>query len=61
MKTQILRLEAHDDVISAHDKMQWSQTGRILLVWPEHGKILTRRLDLILLLRHSQSLARSWL
>ena len=56
MKTQILRLEAHDDVISARDKMQWSQTGRILLVWPERGKILTRRLDLILLLRHSQSL-----
>jgi hypothetical protein len=56
MKTQILRLEAHDDVISARDKMQWSQTGRILLVWPERGRILTRRLDLILLLRHSQSL-----
>jgi hypothetical protein len=56
MKTQILRLEAHDDVISARDKMQWSQTGRILLIWPERGRILTRRLDLILLLRHSQSL-----
>ena len=56
MKTQILRLEAHDDVISARDKMEWSQTGRILLVWPERGRILNRRLDLILLLRHSQSL-----
>jgi hypothetical protein len=56
MKTQILRLEPHDDVISARDKMEWSQTGRILLVWPERGKILNRRLDLMLLLRHSQSL-----
>jgi hypothetical protein len=56
MKTQILRLEPHDDVISARDKMEWSQTGRILLVWPERGRILNRRIDLILLLRHSQSL-----
>lgn len=56
MKTQILRLEPHDDVISARDKMEWSQTGRILLVWPNRGTILNRRIDLVLLQRHSQSL-----
>lgn len=56
MKTQILRLELHDDFISARDKMGWSQTGRILLVWPEHSHILNRRLDLILLQRHSNAL-----
>lgn len=56
MKTQILTLDAHDDVISVRDKMAWGQTGRILLVWPEHSQILTRRLDLVLLQRHSASI-----
>lgn len=56
MKTKILRLEPHDDFISARDKMGWSQTERILLVWPEDSHILTRRLDLTLLQRHSKSL-----
>jgi hypothetical protein len=52
-KTQILRLEPHDDFISARDKMGWSKAGRILLVWPEGSHILYRRLDLTLLQRHS--------
>lgn len=56
MKTQIIRLEPHDDFISARDKMGWSQTGRILLVYPEQVHVLNRRLDLILLHRHSRSL-----
>lgn len=56
MKTQILQLEPHDDIISARDKMGWSQTSRILLAWPERGRVLARRLDLELLLRHSQIL-----
>ncbi|HEX6305246.1 MAG TPA: baseplate J/gp47 family protein [Anaerolineales bacterium] len=56
MKTQILQLEPHDDVISARDKMGWGQTARVLLVWPNRGRILTRRIDLELLLRHSHSL-----
>ena len=56
MKTQIIRLDPHDDVISARDKMGWSQTGRILLVWPERGGVLNKRLDLVLLQRHSKQL-----
>ncbi len=56
MKTQILRLDTHDDFISARDKMGWSQTGRILLVWPDQGHVLTRRLDLTLIQRHSTKL-----
>jgi hypothetical protein len=32
--------------------MGWGQTGRILLVWPERGRVLTRRIDLVLLQRH---------
>lgn len=56
MKTQILRLDPHDDVTSTCDKMNWGQTGRVLLVWPEHGRVLRRRVDLVLLQRHSSSL-----
>lgn len=56
MKTQILRLDPHDDIISARDKMGWSQTGRILLVWPDRGQVLARRIDLTLIQRHSQKL-----
>lgn len=53
MKTQILRLEPHDDLVSVRDKMNWGQTGRILLVWPGRGRILTRRLDLVLVQRQA--------
>ncbi len=56
MKTQILHLEPHDDLISVRDKMNWGQTGRILLVWPERGRLLNRRLDLVILQRHSAAL-----
>jgi hypothetical protein len=56
MKTHILQLEQHDDVVSTRDKMGWAKTGRILLVWPERGRGLYRRLDLALLQRHSASL-----
>lgn len=56
MKTQLIQLDPADDVISVRDKMGWSQTSRILLVWPESGHILNRRLDLLLLQRHSARL-----
>jgi len=56
MKTKILHLDPHDDVTSARDKMGWGQTNRILLVYPERGQMLNRRLDLTLLKRHSNSL-----
>ncbi len=56
MKTHIIKLEPHDDVISTRDKMGWGKTGRILLVWPDRGRVLTRQLDLVLLQRHSNVL-----
>jgi len=56
MKTQILRLDEHDDLISTRDKMNWGQTGRILLVWPENKRLLRRRVDLVILQRHAISL-----
>jgi hypothetical protein len=56
VKTQIVQLETHDDYISVRDRMEWGQTTRVLLVWPLRGKILNRRLDLLLLKRHSEAL-----
>ena len=56
MKTHIIKLEPHDDVISTRDKMGWGKTGRILLVWPDRGRVLKRQLDLVLLQRHSNLL-----
>ena len=56
MKTYIIQLESHDDVISARDKMAWSKAPRILLVWPRKGRILDRPADLFILQRHAQTL-----
>lgn len=55
VKTQIIHLEVHDDTISVRDKMDWSQTPRVLLVWPDRGKVLRSRLDLVLLERYCTS------
>lgn len=57
MKTQIIQIEPYDNTISVKDKMGWGQTGRLVLVWPTRGRLLVRRLDLVLILRHSQTLS----
>ncbi len=56
MKTFILKLEPHDDIVSVKDKMGWAKNSRILIVWPEDGAQLNRKLDLVLLQRASQEL-----
>jgi len=56
MKTQVVHLELHDDVVSVRDKISWAKTARILLVWPSRKRILERPLDLLLLQRHATSL-----
>ncbi|RME90045.1 MAG: hypothetical protein D6770_03305 [Anaerolineae bacterium] len=56
MKTRIIALEAHDDLISIRDKMSWAKTPRILLLWPVRGRVALRPLDLKLLQRHARHL-----
>lgn len=56
MKTQVITIEAHDDIISIRDKMKWSKTSRILLILPAREKVLKDRLDMLLVLRQSLSL-----
>ncbi len=56
MKTQIIQLNQSDDLVSVKDKMSACQTGRILLVWPSHGHVLNRLLDLNLVKRFAARL-----
>jgi hypothetical protein len=56
MKTCVVQLENHDDVISTQDKISWSKASRVLLVWPRRGKVLQRSVDLLLVLRCCQRL-----
>ena len=56
MKTQIISLETHDDLISVRDRMSWAKTPRILLVWPRYEKIALRQVDLKVLQRHAATL-----
>jgi len=56
LKTQIITLESHDDLISVRDKLSWAKTPRILIVWPKYEKVTLRVLDLKVLQRHADSL-----
>lgn len=56
MKTKIIFLDAHDDLISVRDKLSWAKTPRILLIWPKYEKIPLRLLDLKILQRHADAL-----
>jgi hypothetical protein len=56
VKTQIITLESHDDLISVRDRMSWAKTPRILLVWPKYEKVTLRQVDLKVLQRHASSL-----
>ncbi|HEX9838690.1 MAG TPA: baseplate J/gp47 family protein [Anaerolineales bacterium] len=56
MKTQIIMLESHDDLISVRDRLSWAKTPRILLVWPKYEKVTLRQVDLKVLQRHALSL-----
>ncbi len=57
MKTIVIQLDAHDDLISVRDKMVWSKAQRILLVWPKKGHPgLVRKYDFVSLQRHATEL-----
>ena len=56
MKTQIITLESHDDLISVRDRLSWAKTPRILLVAPKYEKVNLRQVDLKILQRHAHSL-----
>ncbi|MBC6940976.1 MAG: hypothetical protein DWB59_13315 [Anaerolineae bacterium] len=56
MKTRLIALESHDDLVSVMDKMSWAKTPRVLLIWPKGERIALRPLDLRMLQRRARSL-----
>lgn len=50
---QTIHLEAYDDVTSIRDRLQFVTMRRALLVFPKDGKILRKKLDLILIQREA--------
>jgi hypothetical protein len=56
MKTAIIQLDPFDNIISIREKIVWSKTQRILLVWPNKGKIKLDPMEIILILRSAESL-----
>jgi hypothetical protein len=56
MKSQVIQLDLHDDVVSVRDKMSWAKTPRVLLVFPRRYRILNRQLDLRLIQRYAERL-----
>ncbi|MAT41036.1 MAG: hypothetical protein CL609_01755 [Anaerolineaceae bacterium] len=55
MKTHVISVENHDDYISINDKIIWAKSPRILLVWPDHGRVRMLMSDLILIIRKAES------
>lgn len=47
----VIQLEPHDDVVSVRDRLAFIESRRVLLVWPAEGRVLHRKLDLVLLQR----------
>lgn len=51
---EIIQLESHDDVTSVRDRLAFVGSNRVLLVWPPEGRVLSRKLDLVLLQREAR-------
>jgi hypothetical protein len=57
MKTHVIQLEPHDDLVSIRDKMSWAKTPRILLVWSaRRRRARLSEIDLTVLNRHAVGL-----
>ena len=50
-RPEFIQLERGDDVPSVRDRLSFHHRKRVLLIWPEEGTVLTRKLDLVLIQR----------
>jgi hypothetical protein len=50
---QYLQLQPDDDAASVCDRLRFLRGQRVALVWPEHGIVLQRKLDLVLVQREA--------
>lgn len=53
MKTYVIQLDSHDDMLTARDKIAWCRAPRVLLVLPERGRSFRSRVELQILQRYS--------
>lgn len=52
-KPDFVQLEKGDDANSVRDRLSFLRGKRVLLIWPEEGTMLTRKLDLVLIQREA--------
>ncbi|MFN8375153.1 MAG: hypothetical protein U0694_20045 [Anaerolineae bacterium] len=52
-KPEFVQLEQGDDANAVRDRLAFMRGQRVLLIWPEDGTVLTRKLDLVLLQREA--------
>ena len=53
-KSVYLQLETGDDVATIRDRLSFIRGRRVLLIWPERGTALNRKLDLVMIQRESK-------
>jgi hypothetical protein len=52
-KAEFIQLENGDDAASVRDRLSFIRGQQVLLIWPEEGTILMRKLDLVLIQREA--------
>lgn len=52
-RPEFVQIEAGEDVASIKDRLSFIRGQRVLLIWPETGTALTRKLDLVLIQREA--------
>ena len=50
---EYVQLDSNDDVVTVKDRLSFIRGRRVLLIWPEEGTTLTRRLDLVMVQREA--------
>ena len=53
-RPEYLQLEAGDDFNSIRDRLSFIRGKRVLIIWPEQGTAITRKLDLVLVQREAR-------
>jgi len=52
-RAEFIQLEIGDDAATVRDRLSFIRGQRVLLIWPEEGTLLTRKLDLVLIQREA--------
>jgi hypothetical protein len=53
-RPEYIQLEPNDDIVHLRDRLSFIRGRRVLIIWPEHGTALTRRLDIVLVQREAK-------